>query len=450
MAVLTSGFATALSEGNELEKILSLAKMAGAEAEVFFTSYEKLPAIFEANRLKQLKANQGTLVALRIIKGGRVGFAITTRLDNRQELVNRAVEVSQFGASARFELPLRQFYPQIEVYDSEINGVTVGQMVELGESLIARLRAHSPELVCDVEVAKETALVQISNTRGGEASYHKSVIDIAIEGILIRGTDMLFVGDEASSCHPIRDVDELACSVINQLELAEKEASVATGYLPVIFTPHGVASAFIPSLALGFNGRIVLEGASPLGNRLAEQVFDPRLSLRDDATIIYQPRSRPCDDEGIPSQRTSLIENGVVKSFLYDLQTAGLANTQSTGNGDRSGGLPAPRVSALVIEPGDIAFEDMVKDLREGLVVEQLMGAEQTNILGGEFGGNVLLGYKVEKGEIVGRVKDTMVSGNVYKVLSELAAIGKETRWVGGMISTPAIFCPKLEVTSKS
>jgi len=142
---------------------------------------------------------------------------------------------------------------------------------------------------------------------------------------------------------------------------------------------------------------------------------------------------------------------GVLKDGqIYDLQTAGLANTQSTGNGDRSGGLPAPRVSALVIEPGDIAFEDMVKDLREGLVVEQLMGAEQTNILGGEFGGNVLLGYKVEKGEIVGRVKDTMVSGNVYKVLSELAAIGKETRWVGGMISTPAIFCPKLEVTSKS
>jgi PmbA protein len=91
----------------------------------------------------------------------------------------------------------------------------------------------------------------------------------------------------------------------------------------------------------------------------------------------------------------------------------------------------------------------MVEDIKEGLVVEQLMGAGQGNILGGDFSGNVLLGYKVENGKIVGRVKDTMVSGNVYQALKDIVALGSATRWVGGFLQTPHICCPGISVASK-
>jgi len=172
--------------------------------------------------------------------------------------------------------------------------------------------------------------------------------------------------------------------------------------------------------------------------------------LWDDPLVAYCPASRPCDDEGVPSQRTSLVEQGRVAHFLYDLQTAALAHTQSTGNGGRSrGGLPAPAPSAFVIASGSTTFDEMISDIEEGLVIEQLMGAGQGNILGGDFSGNVLLGYKVERGKIVGRVKDTMVSGNVYQVLKEITAIGSEAKWVGGFLQTPHIYCPSLSVASK-
>ncbi|GAG50602.1 unnamed protein product, partial [marine sediment metagenome] len=88
-------------------------------------------------------------------------------------------------------------------------------------------------------------------------------------------------------------------------------------------------------------------------------------------------------------------------------------------------------------------------DMKEGLVIEQLMGATQGNILGGDFSGNVLLGYKVESGKIVGRVKDTMVSGNVYQVLKQITAIGSDARWVGSFLKTPPLYCPALSVASK-
>ncbi len=96
-----------------------------------------------------------------------------------------------------------------------------------------------------------------------------------------------------------------------------------------------------------------------------------------------------------------------------------------------------------------MSFQAMVKDMKEGLVVEEVIGAEQGNILGGDFGGNVLLGYKVENGEIVGRVKDTMIAGNVYQVSKELLAIGQEARWVGGALQAPPLYCSGVSVTTK-
>jgi len=419
------------------------------EAEVFVGSVDDTPVVFEANRLKQLQTNRGMLVALRIVRDGKLGFATATSLDDIGSLVDRAVDISHFGAPARFELPSGQEYPRVSVYDREAETFDVDAMVELGQSLIARVREHTPDLLCDASVGRGAALVHVMNSRGGEASFTRSYFGLALEGTLIRGTDILFVGDSESSCHPIRDVDWLVKSTVNQLELSRRQAALTTGHMPVIFTPHGVVSALIAPLAAAFNGRVVLQGVSPLMNRTGEQVFSPELSLRDDATVAYRPRSRPCDDEGMPSRVIPLVEHGVVSGFIYDLQTAALAGTRSTGSGDRAGAsLPSPSVSNLVVQTGKTGFEDMVRGLDEGLVVEQLMGATQTNVLGGDFSGNVLLGYKVEKGEMVGRVKDTVVSGNVYQALSAAIAVGREARWVGA-VHTPAILCPDLAVGVK-
>lgn len=433
-----------------MEELLERAKKVAAEAEVFAISQRETDAVFEANRLKQVHSRETSGRALRLIKGGRIGFSASNRADGAEELVAMAAEVAPFGAEARFHLPGAESYPSVEVYDGEIEKVTEDQMVQLGQSLIDRVRAHTPELVCEGSVAMSTVDVEVINSSGGKASYRKSVFALGIEGVLIRGTDMLFVGDSESSCHPVTDAGTVAATTIEQLERARETAPPPVGQLPVIFTPHGVASAFIAPLAMAINGKTVVQGASPLGNRKGETVFDPKLSIWDDATLDYRPGSRACDHEGVPSQRTPVIEKGVVAGFLYDLQTAGLAGTRSTGSASRGlASLPTPSISSFIIEEGAGTFEDMLADIKEGLVVEQLMGASQGNVLGGDFSGNVLLGYLVRNGKIVGRVKDTMVSGNIYEALKDIAAIGREGKWVGGMLRTPHICCPRLAVSTK-
>ncbi len=434
-----------------MENILAQAKRVAEEAEVFMVSLEETPVQFEANHLKHIQSKQSSRVALRIVRQGKIGYATTTtELGDSHSLVNMAVETAEFGMPARFEFPPLTSYPEVEVFDPNMESVSIEKMIELGEELITTVRGHTPDIMCEAGVTRAVISVHIINSRGGQANYRLSVFGLGIEGSLIHDTDMLFVGESQSSCHPLTETRAVAEVVLQQLELAKNRASVPSQPLPVVFTPRGVASALIPPLMAAFNGKIVLEGASPIGNRLGQPVFDKKLWLWDDPTIAYRPESRPCDDEGIPSQRTPLISEGAVANFLYDLRTATLAHTRSTGNGSRDhGGLPTPSPSAFIIAPGNTTFDEMVNDIKEGLVIEHLMGAEQGNILGGDFSGNVLLGYKVESGKIVGRVKDTMVSGNVYQVLKQITAIGSDDKWVGSSLKTPSLYCSSLSVASK-
>ena len=90
----------------------------------------------------------------------------------------------------------------------------------------------------------------------------------------------------------------------------------------------------------------------------------------------------------------------------------------------------------------------MIAGMSEGLIVEELLGAGQSNVLGGDFNANVLLGYKVENGSIVGRVKNVMISGNAYKALNNLISIGSTGRWVSGGLFAPAIALADVSVSA--
>lgn len=433
-----------------MEELLEQARKTAEEAEVFAVWAEETDAVFETNRLKQVQTRESSGRALRLIKNGRIGFSASNRINGTNELVEMALEMAPMGAEARFQFPSANSFPGVEVYDRAIENVTEEQMVELGQSLIDAVRKHSPDVICQGSVSKNTVRVEIMNSNGGRAAYRKSVYGFGIEGLLVRGTDMLFVGDAESSCHPLKDSRRVAEATIQQLEWARETAPALDGQLPVIFTPNGVAGALVAPLALAINGKVVYQGASPLGHRMGEKVLDAGISIWDDATVDYRPGSRLCDDEGIPSRRTPLIDRGVVANFIYDLQTAGLCGSNSTGNASRGlANLPGPSLSTVLIGTGDATFEDMLAGIKEGLVVEQLMGASQGNVLGGDFSGNVLLGYMVKDGRIIGRVKDTMVSGNVYEALKEGVVIGREAKWVGGRLSVPHIMCPRLAVSTR-
>jgi PmbA protein len=432
-----------------VEEILEIARRCSESAEVFRVTSIRTPVHFEANRLKQIQTKESVATALRLVKNGKIGFAQSSGNIPPADLVNMALETSQFGYQVNFAFPSLGSVEKVDVFDPQVENIGIDSMISLGQSVIDAVCANTAGILCEGSISRGTATFEIAGSGGGHASCKRTNFSISIDGMLVRDGDILYVGDIRSSCRPILDPSPLTEEIIRQLELAKRNAPIKSGAMPVIFTPFGVAGSLLAPLISAFNGKTVLDGASPLKDKKDMVMFDSALSLADDPTIPYQPGSTPFDDEGVPARRNALIDRGRVVQFYYDLHTAALAGLSSTGNGSRSGGMPSPSVHALVIGGGKVSRADMIKDMKEGIIIEQLMGAEQGNILNGDFSGNVLLGYKVDNGEITGRVKDTMVSGNVYQLLKESLVMGSDSRWIAGYVNTPSIRCPSIAVSAK-
>jgi PmbA protein len=412
----------------EPQEVLERALKVAQEAEVFHLHRRDEPVVFEANRLKRIEGRESSGMALRIVKDGRIGFSSTTNERDIESLVDSAVEMAPFGPKAWLTFPGPQQYEEVPVHDPEVESLPLDDMVQLGQGMIDQVRRHTPDLLCQATVARDVTTLSVYNSRGTEARYTKAVFSASIEGELIQDTDMLFVWEGESACHPITDASTIVGSVIQQLERSRQVVPAPTGEMPILFTPHGIAEALLPPLLAGLNGRAVRKGASP-----------------------FIPGSRICDDEGVPSRRLSLIEGGTISSFLYDLQTAAQAGAASTGSAHRRlGSMPGPAASVLVLKEGTETEEGMLGGIGRGLVVEHLLGAGQSNVQGGEFSANLLLGYLVEKGKIEGRVKNTLIAGNVYNVLRRIRGVGRESRWVGGSVKTPPLLCEGVSVATES
>jgi len=201
-----------------LIEVLRSAQKVAKQAEVFSVSSRAMPIQFEANELKQVQTKESSSTALRIFKEGRIGFAIASGGGGWEALIDMAVETSQFGSPANFRFPSSRDYSEVSIFDSEVDEIAMERMVEIGKELIARIRGHTPDILCDVQVTKGTSSISLINSQGGEGRYDSSFFGLSLEGILVRDTDMLFVGDSESSCRPdFIGIDDLADRVIWQL-----------------------------------------------------------------------------------------------------------------------------------------------------------------------------------------------------------------------------------------
>ncbi len=431
--------------------LIDLALRAGAEAaDVMVTESDETPIGFEANRLKTIESRNSRAIGLRVIRDGRLGVAAATDMDNPGFIVDSALDVAAFGARAAFTLPPPVHPHPMDLVDASLDQLPLDAMVQAGQRMIDGVRAVNPDVLCEASVVKARTRTRIASSTGLDVSWDRTTYATSVSGTLIRGTDMLYVGEGEASCRFFDKVDWIVSETRTQLERAARNAPIPSGTMPVLFTHSGVAYALAGPILSALNGRTVLQGASPLAGRLGDTITDPRISLTDDPLAPWQPGSAPVDDEGLPTARQVLIGDGVLQGFYYDLQTAGLAGVPPTANGARSpGSLASPAIHALCVGNGSTPVEDLIRDMESGLIVELVIGAGQGNVLGGDFGGNVVLGYRVERGEITGRVKDTMIAGNVWECLRRVRAVASDGRWVGGSFYTPSLLVDGVTVASR-
>jgi len=414
-----------------IDDLLARARRAGAEAaDAWFRRTETTTLTFEAGRLKAGNVTSQRGVNLRVVADGRVGVAGSTAVDPTPA-VAAAMESARLGEAVALELPPSGELPPVVTSDHEARDAGLDALDALGRQLVERLAGEGRQVGVTVErAAGET---QIANTAGRVLTYEMTEVSLVAEVTRVRQDDVLMVYDYHVSIGlpASSDLDALVSSVATRLTQAATVVDPPEGTLPVLFTPHGLSAVLLP-LEQGLHGKSVLQGVSPLASKVGEQAFDVAVTLHDDAVVERGPASRPADDEGVSSKRLALIEEGVVQGFIYDLETAARAGCRSTGHGTRGiFGKPRASYSNLLFQGGTTSRAALLESIRDGLVVDDLIGVGQGNVASGAFSHPVALAFRVSDGEIVGRVKDAAVAGNSFELLKQVGGISRETRWLG-------------------
>jgi len=418
--------------------------------EVVHLRNESTKVSFESNRLKTSQVEETKGIAVRVVKQGRLGFAASSDASATEQLVKNAIESAMYGDQVPITFPEAQHAPTVKTFDPTITELPIPRMVEIGKEIVDYILQIEPEARVNVSLKRGIQQVALHNQTGNEASYQSSPLSISVSVNKIQGDDILFVGDFTGTT--VWQEDYLAGTrrLSEKLKLARRLTAMSSGNLPVLFSPNGLLMLGVP-LQQGLSGKSVFTGISPLKGKLGEKLFSDKLSVIDDGTIDGKFGSAPYDDEGVPHRRNALIENGVLKNFYYDLKTAAQSGVASTGNGSRTlFAPPGPAPTNLIIGAGGTPLADILTGINEGVLVEDVLGLGQGNTISGAFSNPLSLAFKIEKGEIVGRVKNVSLAGNIYTLLKNIAAVSRETEWVHGNLNLPYLWLPEMNVIAKA
>ena len=383
-------------------------------------------------------------MGLRIWKDSKVGLAIAYGDVEPKDLVEQAIALSALNEPE--EILLRDStvadYPKL--YGQEVK---VEQMIDWGKSAIAQILARYPEAICGAEWDCSRETVRIINSKGLDCGYTDITVDGSLSAELTRGDDFLNVWYGQSERGNL-DPDAIAKKVLQYLDWSKKNAKAPTGKVPVIFTGKA-ADLLWGVVAIAMSGRQVQQKATPWLEKIAQPVISKIFTISQHPDFgVY---STPFDDEGTPTQETTWITNGVLQGFYGDERTCKELGIPATGNGFRGdlGNYPSPGLFNLAIAANQTIQGDILElaaTLKNGLIVDQVLGDDTD--LSGDFSVNVDLGYRVKNGKIVGRVKDTMLSGNIYKALNQVTAVASDRNWYGSLY-VPAMIVEGLSITSR-
>jgi PmbA protein len=383
--------------------------------------------------------------AVRAAKGKKVGFACASGIEpERIDLsVKEAFEVADTAA-----VPDEEFEGFCEPEKPAKEGLADEAILELG---VDDLIEHSESIVEEARSVDERAKVVGGSAEaswGGYAVVNSLGIEAATRSVsnYCVGQVIAIQNGERKSAYDFDGARErvfetegvgknAAQSAVDQLG-AEKLDETTT--LPTIWAPRAAAAYLLSSIGKATLGRPVVEGISPLCDMIGDTIASEDFTLIDDGQKPTGMGTEAIDAEGYPQQKNVIIEDGVLKSFLFDTYYGRQFGSGSTGNSSRGGGIfggttpyespPSISMKFLDVAPGKGSHEDIISsfDGKAILITEPPIGMFHTNVSTGEFSVVANNVYLVEDGERKCPLKSTSVSGKFYEGLANLIRIGED------------------------
>ncbi|MBQ7700506.1 MAG: TldD/PmbA family protein [Clostridia bacterium] len=440
-----------MSNINEFcKKLLSYAKTnCDGEFEVYAATGETFKVEVLEGQIKNYNVNDYTGISFRIKKDGKMGYASTTSYD--EDGIPVLVENAVKNASI-IEKPDEQFifsgsesYPSPKVYGKELDTVTATEKIEFAKLMEKKAKEADPRIIkvesSSVISGKSTVIIKNSNgmdlceTSNFIAAY---VIPIASDGEKMKDGFGICGGFDKACLDADKAVSKGVREAIDFLDAK----SVKSASMRIIFRNSAMCD-MIETFSGIFSSENAQRGLSMLAGKEGEKIAADCVTLIDDPTLDFGFGSHSFDAEGVAGQRTAVVENGVLKTLLYDLETAYKAGVKSTGNASK-GGYTSPigiSVSNFTLTPGEKTLEQLTKKMGEGLIITEVSGLHAgANATTGDFS-LMAGGYLVENGKQGRAVNGITVSGNFYELLKNIEEPGCDVyhNMFGSAISAPSV-----------
>ena len=215
---------------------------------------------------------------------------------------------------------------------------------------------------------------------------------------------------------------------------------MCSGVFPVIFTQSAFRALLHYTVINAVKADFVLRDRSAFKDKIGKNVASEIVSVYDDGLLAWGLLTRKFDGEGVPCQKTTVIENGVLKNFLYDNYSANKAGTKSTGNASRSGGesyasTPVLEANNFVFSSGNQTPDQLVSEIKNGLIVYGVQGAHSSNPESGEFSVVATPVWKIENGVVTHALRDVMLTGVFFDVMKNISGLGNNVRQLGQFVA---------------
>jgi len=428
------------------EKIFSLAKKDGFEAQVEFSEESEFSIRYANDDIDQYTDASKFSVIVKVLKDGKIGNSFTETLENPEETYNEAVSSWKIVDSneENFFYDGKGKYLNMETYYGEFEKVPVKEKINFVKELYQSAKCNEKIVMVPYALFQNFVInKKLSNTLGLDLEF-KSDGAYSFAMAISQDTSnhsgvWLKVGKKPKDLDS-KEIGQKVCDEALSLLGAQ---TVNSGKYRVILRN----TAFDDMLGLlrsMISAENVQKNMSPLKGKLNEKVGSDVLNILDVPYHSLSISNRPFDDEGVPTREKSIIENGILKTYLHNLKTAKKDNVEPTGNAIRSEISPIN----LFVKPGELSFKELVEKLENGLII---IGVDGMHSGANPISGNFSLGargYKVENGQIVGAVEQITISGNFLELLKNIEDVGNDLFVTFGTL-TPSVLVKELDVAGK-
>ncbi len=418
-----------------IERLLAAAMTRGGDfAEVYVERAVMTAVVMEERKVKSAQTGLTQGVGIRVISGAKVGYAYSDDLDEPAlfRAAATAALIASGGGSERSVKVSRIATPMYYRVAVPLSEVDVDRKVELIVRADKAAHAFDPRVKqVTASYADTTKRIWIANTDGRFAEDVQDLCRLSVQVVAEgkkqeRRTGFFGGGGRVGFSHwenftPEHVAREAARQAVATLGAVEAKGGQQT----VVLAPGWSGILLHEAVGHGLEADFIRKKTSLFAGKLGQQVASSKVTVIDDGTVANSRGSINLDDEGNPGERKVLIENGVLKGYMYDALNAKLMGQRSTGSGRRESfkHMPLPRMTNTYLAPGDDLPEDIIGSVKSGLYCAQF-GGGQVDITNGNFVFEVNEAYQIENGKLGRPVKGAVLIGVGPEALKKVSMVG--------------------------